>query len=83
MSEKINVKLMASFHTLSMSVPVAQEEMRVSQGKVCETQMHSPFHALLPDLLSPPHQNYKTNTLQQNATRNDYENSRPPGKNGS
>ena len=54
---------MASFHTLSMSVPVAQEEMRVPQGKVCETQMHSPFHALLPDLLSPPHQNYKTNTL--------------------
>lgn len=54
---------MELFHTLSMPVPVAQEEMRVSQGKACETQMHSPFHALLPDLLSPPHQNYKINTL--------------------
>lgn len=60
---------MALFHTLSMSVPVAQEEMRVSQGKVCETQMHSPFHALLPDLLSPPHQNYKTNTLFNKMSR--------------
>lgn len=25
--------------------------------------MHSPLHALLPYLLSPPHQNYKINTL--------------------